>query len=148
MPRTQYHLGISGAWTQKYDMCWSDSKYCKCCRAQGTEKHRHYYCCEWREQSNTMSDVDWDTKVEGFRDHIGINGSLDGISGRGAVCGWSVVHLDFDEEEDPWCAIHGTMWAGLEVQRTIRRAFLWAFTIVLSCLIGPIYHPHRQHGHH
>ena len=75
--------------------------------------------------------------MEGFREHIAINDSLDGFSGRDAVCGWLVVHLDFDKEEDPWCVIHGKMWADLEVQRTIKRAVLWAFTIVLSCLIGP-----------
>ena len=56
-----------------------------------------------------------------------IDGSLKGVSGRHAACGWAAVELDDDEEDAPWYAIHETMLAELEVQSTTTRAELWAF---------------------
>ena len=56
---------------------------------------------------------------------------------RLAAFRWAVVQLDYDEAEEPWYAIYGTMMVELEVQRTINRAELWAVTMALSCLIGP-----------
>ena len=58
------------------------------------------------------------------------------------------VKPDHDKEVEPWCAISGTMLAELEVQRTMKRAELLAFTITLSCLIEPLNNEHGQHGHH
>ena len=40
------------------------------------------------------------------------------------------------EEKQPWYAICCMMLAELEVQRTVRRAEMWAFTMALSCLTG------------
>ena len=60
--------------------------------------------------------------MEGFRDHIAIDGSLKGVLGRDVACGWAVVQLDHDKEEEPWCAIFCTMAAEFEVQITIKRA--------------------------
>ena len=48
-----------------------------------------------------------------------------------------MLKLAYDKEEEPWYAIYGTMLASLEVQRTIKRAELWAFNMALSVLIGP-----------
>ena len=63
---------------------------------------------------------EWDRKIEGFRGHFAVDGSLKGVSGRDAARGWAVVQLDNDKEE-PWYTIYGTM---LEVQRTIKRGVL------------------------
>ena len=62
--------------------------------------------------------------VEGFRNHIAISGSLKGVLGKDAACGWAVVQLDCDKEEEPLYASGGTLLAELEVQRTIKRAEL------------------------
>ena len=45
---------------------------------------------------------DWARKVEGFGEHIAIDGSLKGVSGREPGCGCA-VQLDLNEEE-PWHA--------------------------------------------
>ena len=42
----------------------------------------------------------WDRRVQGFREHFAIDGSSTGVSGREAVCGWPVVHLDDDKSEE------------------------------------------------
>ena len=49
-----------------------------------------------------------------------------------------VVQLDSDEVLGPLDGIHGTVDAEPEVQRTIKRAELTAFTCLLSRVIGPI----------
>ena len=59
---------INGAWTL-HGMNWADSKFCKCCQAEGTGK----------------------TQTEGFRQHMAIDGSFKGISGIYAACGWALV---------------------------------------------------------
>ena len=68
---------------------------------------------------------------------MAIDVSLKGVSGGDAACGWAVVQVDYDKEEEPVYAISGTMRAELEVQSTIKRAELWAFTMTLASLIGP-----------
>ena len=35
----------------------ADSKKCKYCQAEGTEKHRLYHCSEWREERSKMPNV-------------------------------------------------------------------------------------------
>ena len=47
------------------------------------------------------------------------------------------VQLEYNKEEEPWYATYGTMFATLEVQRTIKRAELCASAIALASLIGP-----------
>ena len=51
-----------------------------------------------------MSDItwEWDGRMEGFREHMAIDGSLKGVSGRGAALECTVVQLDHDKEEEPW----------------------------------------------
>ena len=51
-----------------------------------------------------------DRRVEGFRNHIAIDGSLKRVSGRDAACGWTEVQLKYDKEE-PWYATYGTLLA-------------------------------------
>ena len=40
--------------------------------------------------------------------------------------------------------MHGTMLTESEIQRTIKRAELWALTISLACLSGPSIHYHVE----
>ena len=73
---------------------------------------------------------DCDRRVGGFCEHIAIDGSSQGASGRDAACGWAVVQLDNDKEEEPWYAIYGTM-----LQRTIKRTELSELTVALASLV-------------
>ena len=50
-------------------------------------------------------------------------------------------------KKKPWYVIDGTMLAEVEVQRTIKRAELWVFTMALSGFSGPSTRPYRQRGH-
>ena len=61
-----------------------------------------------------------------------------GLPARGlhVACGWSVVQLDHDEELGPMHGMYGTLEAGLEVQRTIKRAELMALLCLLKKVIG------------
>ena len=43
--------------------------------------------------------------------------------------GSAVVQLDYDKEEESWYAIEGPILAELDVQRTIKRGELRAFTV-------------------
>ena len=70
-------------------------------------------------------------KCEGFLQPSALDGSLKGVSGRHAACGWAVVQLANDKEEEPWYAIHGTMMA-FGMQRTIKRAELKAFIVRIT----------------
>ena len=65
-------------------------------------------------------------KVEGFRCHVGTDGSLRSTAGKCGACGWSVVQLDYDEELGLLHGMCGSMEAELQVQRTIKRAELTA----------------------
>ena len=60
--------------------------------------------------------------VEGFRNHVAIDGSLVVVSSRWSACGWSVVLLDHDEEMGP---MHGMP------HLTIKNAELTAFVRLL-----------------
>ena len=62
-----------------------------------------------------------------------------GLPARGlqVACGWSVVQLDHDEELGPMHWMYGTLEAGPEVQRTIKRAELMALLCLLRKVIGP-----------
>ena len=42
--------------------------------------------------------------------------------------------LGYDEDQKSWCAIHGATVQETEVERTIKRAELWAFLMSLQCL--------------
>ena len=53
----------------------------------------------WKQKWMSDTSRDWDKRREGFRKHID------------AACGWAVVQLDHDKEEEPWYAIYGTMLA-------------------------------------
>ena len=66
---------------------------------------------------------------------------LQGVAGKWSACGWSVAQLDHDEELGPMHGMYGTLDAGLEVQRTIKRAELMAFLCLLRKAMGPtMYH--------
>ena len=62
--------------------------------------------------------------VEGFRNHVAIDGSLSGVSGKWSAFGWSLVRLVHDEEMGP-------------MQRTVKRAELTASLSLLRNTIGP-----------
>ena len=47
--------------------------------------------------------------MEGFRGHIAIEGSWKGVPGQDVVCGWAVVQLAYDQDEEPPYVICGTM---------------------------------------
>ena len=48
-----------------------------------------------------------------------------------------MVQLDHDEEMGPMHGMYGTLEAGLEVQRSVKRAELTAFLCLLRKVIGP-----------
>ena len=79
----------------------------------------------------------WGLPARGFRDHIATDGSLLVSAGKWCACGWSVAQLDHDEELGPMRGMCGTLEAGLEVQRTIKRAELTAFSCLLEIVICP-----------
>ena len=74
----------------------------------------------------------WSMPAEGFMGHVATDGSLLGSAGKWGACGWSVVQLDYDEELGPSHGMYGSMEAEFEVQRTIKRAELTAFLLLLS----------------
>ena len=41
----------------------------------------------WQQAWISDTSREWDRKVGGFREHIAIDGSLNGVSGRDAACG-------------------------------------------------------------
>ena len=88
-------------------------------------------------QQASAAEVDFgDVAVLGQKDRR-LSQSYYGISGTDAACGWAVVKLNYDKEEEPLHTIYGTMLAGLEVQKTITRAEQCAFTMALSELVSP-----------
>ena len=70
--------------------------------------------------------------------HVATDGCLLGTAGKWGACGWSAVHLDYDEDLGPLHGMYGSTEADLEVQRTIKRAELTAFLCLLKRVIGPI----------
>ena len=53
------------------------------------------------------------------------------------ACGWSAIYLDHDEEMGPMHGMYGTLDAGLEEERTMKKAELTAFLCLLRKAIGP-----------
>ena len=85
-------------------------------------------------------------RVACFREPIAIDGSLKGVSGRGAACGWAFEHLDYNKEEEPWYTTPDTMLAEWEVQRTITMAELGGFHHGFVVSAGTSHNSHRSHG--
>ena len=50
-----------------------------------------------------------------------------------------MVQLDDDKEEEQWYAIYGTALGEVDVQRTVNKAGLWAFTMALAGLDPPTF---------
>ena len=71
----------------------------------------------------------------GFKGHVA---TLLGKAGEWKASGWAVVQLDYDEEMEPLHGMHGSVEAEFEVQRTIKRAELTAFSCLLNRVIGPV----------
>ena len=85
----------------------------------------HFSVTKWESEKHRS----WGMPVEGFEGHAATDGSLSGKIGKWGACGWAVVQLDYDEEMGPLHGMHGSVEAGLEVQRTIKRAELEAFPV-------------------
>ena len=49
----------------------------------------------------------WESSLLAFKNKAdsAVNGSLKGVAGRYAACGWA-VQLDFNESGKPWCAMN------------------------------------------
>ena len=77
-------------------------------------------------------------QVEGFRGHVASDGSVLSAAGKWRACGWAVVQLDYDEELDPLHGMYSSREADFEVQRTIKRAEVTAFSCLLRKVIGSI----------
>ena len=75
----------------------------------------------------------------GLRHHIAIDSSLKGMCGRHGACG-SVVQLDHDGEFEPMHGYFGAIEAGIEMQRTIHRAELTEFGMVLGLCVPATVH--------
>ena len=69
----------------------------------------------------------WSMPAEGFKGHVATDGSLLGKAGVWGACVWAVVQLDYDEEMEHLQGMYGSVEAGFEVQRTVKRADLTAF---------------------
>ena len=80
------------------------------------------------------------------RNHIAVDRSFRGVAGKFAACGWAVVQLDRDVEDEPWCAMHSTMPLKLNVQRTIKRTEMWVLYVALMQAKRSCYHFYRQSG--
>ena len=74
--------------------------------------------------------------AEGSKGHVATDGSLLATAGKWGACGWSALQLDHDEELGPLHWMSGSMEAGYEVQRTIKRAVLTAFLCFLRKVCG------------
>ena len=60
------------------------------------------------------------------------DGSMLEKAGNCGACGWAVVQLDHDEEMVHLFGMYGSVEADIEVQRTIKRAELTAFSGCMS----------------
>ena len=74
------------------------------CRIQSSVKNGKN-STSWTQQRSSDTSWEWHRKTEGFREHIAIDGSLNGYSGRDAACGWAVAQLDHNKAEEPWKTI-------------------------------------------
>ena len=69
-------------------------------------------------EMDSETSLKWDRRrIEGFREHMVIDGLSSRVSGRGAACGWAVERLDCDKEEERWYATYRTMLAKLMVSK-------------------------------
>ena len=80
----------------------------------------------WKQKWIPDTSRDWDRRVEGFREHIAIDGSVTRISRRDAACGWAVVQLEYDKEEEPRYAICGTCAGRNRSAKIDQKAEVWA----------------------
>ena len=62
---------------------------------------------------------------------MAIDGSLRGVVGIFAACGWAVMQVDLGGGIEPWYGMCGIMPVELEVQRTLKRAEMWALLMAL-----------------
>ena len=81
-------------------------------KAKSSKKLRKFGGSKLRKQK-WISDTcrSWERRVEGVRSHIATDGSREESSGIDAACGWAVVQLGHDKQEDPWYATCGTVLA-------------------------------------
>ena len=77
----------------------------------------------------------WSMPAEGFKGQVATDGFLLCSAGKWGACGWAVVQLDHDEEMGPLHGMYASMEAEFEVQCTIKRAELTAFTCLLKRVI-------------
>ena len=84
------------------------------------------------EESNKV-----DRKPRSFHGRIAIDVSLRETAGKYAACGWVVVQMNLDGDEEPWYGVACNMPIELEVQRTIKRADICALYMALCRLNGP-----------
>ena len=68
---------------------------------------------------------------------MAIGGSLRGTAGMYAACAWAVVQIDLDGGDETWYGVGGATPTELEVQRTIKRAEIWALYMASCNLVGP-----------
>ena len=101
--------------------------------SEGQREKSHLTVRRWESEKHES----WSMPVQGFLNHVAADGSLLGVSVKWSARGWSVVHLDRDEEMGPNHGMYGTLDAELEVQRTTRRADLTAFVCFLRKAVGP-----------
>ena len=88
----------------------------------------HFSMKKWESEKHK----NWSMPTEEFKGHVATDGSELGRAGKWGACGWSVVHLDYDEELGPLHGMCGSMEAGFEVQRTIKRAEMTTFFCLLK----------------
>ena len=78
-----------------------------------------------------------DRRTEGFRNHLAIDGSLNGVSRKDAARGWAVVQLNYDKKEESWYASYGTMladcrfWSALLLQPSLFPCWSCAAQVLL-----------------
>ena len=95
----------------------------------------HFRMAKWESEKHKS----WGMPAEGFKGHVATVGYLLGTAGMSGACGWSVVQLDYsDEELGPLHRMYGSMEVELEVQRIIKRAEVTAFLCLLKKVIGAI----------
>ena len=82
-------------------------------------------------------------RVEGFRDHTAIDGSLKGLSGRDAACGWAVVQPRRTIARNLWYDVGGVR----RTENDEQRRSMGQFAMTLSGLIGPSTIHTDSYGH-
>ena len=93
----------------------------------------HFSTKKWESEKHKS----WSMPVEGCKGHMATDGSLPGKTGKWGACGSAVEKLDYDEEMESLLGMYGSAEAEHEVQRTIKRAELAAFSRFLQKVFGP-----------